>query len=107
MKIGFLGLGRMGANMVKRLLNEGHEVVVWNRTWSKVEAIMAEGAQGARTLAELVEQLEGPRFIWTMLPAGEVTTEALDELLPLLQSGDTLIDGAIPTGVTPRPRLSV
>jgi 6-phosphogluconate dehydrogenase len=93
MRIGLAGLGRMGMNMARRLLLGGHEVVVYNRTLSKVEDMAAEGALPARSLAEFAAMLPAPRVAWLMLPAGKVTQEHIDELAPLLSSGDILVDG--------------
>lgn len=93
MRLGFIGLGRMGMNMSKRLLRHNHEVVAYNRTGSKVDQIKAEGAEGAYSLEELVEKLYGPRIIWLMLPAGPVVDEYLDHLIEMLSEGDIIIDG--------------
>ena len=71
MRIGFVGLGRMGANMVRRLLGDGHEVVAYNRTPEKTKEIAGEGAIAAFSIAELVEKLEKPRAVWIMVPAGD------------------------------------
>lgn len=94
MKIGFIGLGRMGKNMVLRLLEHGQQVVAWNRTRDDVNEVTAKGAVGADTLEDLASKLEPPRVVWLMLPAGEVTDEYIDKLVPLLSKGDLLIDGA-------------
>ncbi|MEX1296262.1 MAG: phosphogluconate dehydrogenase (NAD(+)-dependent, decarboxylating) [Candidatus Limnocylindrales bacterium] len=87
------GLGRMGANMARRLHRAGHRVVTYNRSEQKVRDIMAEGLDGAFTPAEAVAKLPSPRVVWLMLPAGEVTEAAIDEFADLLSRGDTLIDG--------------
>jgi 6-phosphogluconate dehydrogenase len=92
MQVGMIGLGRMGANMVRRLLRGGHECVVHDRSASAVEAMAAEGAVGAPSLDELVKRLEPPRAVWSMLPAAAVD-EMLDELAPRLAPGDVVIDG--------------
>lgn len=94
MQIGIIGLGRMGKNMAKRLLDENHEVIVYNRTKDKVNEMENEGAIGAYSLKEFVEKLNGPRVIWLMLPAGEITDKNIDNLIPLLDKGDIIIDGA-------------
>jgi len=73
MRIGFIGLGRMGANMVRRLVRDGHEVVAFNRTPEKTREIMTEGAEGAFSVAELVAGLPAPRTVWIMVPAGDAT----------------------------------
>jgi 6-phosphogluconate dehydrogenase len=80
MQCGMVGLGRMGANMLRRLLRGGHEVVVTNRSSEPIEQLTAEGASGARTVGELVEWLLAPRAIWVSLPAGEVTEHTLRQL---------------------------
>ncbi len=93
MRISIVGLGRMGKNMVLRLIKGGHEIVVYNRTLSKVHELEAEGAIGAQSLAELVEKLTVPRVVWLMLPAGSITDENITELSSLLSPGDIIIDG--------------
>jgi len=93
MKIGMVGLGRMGANMTLRLLRAGHTVVAFNRTRAAVEAVRAQGATPAFTLEELVEALEPPHTVWAMIPAGEPVDELIDRLQPLLWPGDLLVDG--------------
>jgi len=92
MQIGMVGAGRMGANMVRRLLRGGHECVVHSLSAREVEPLVAEGASAAASLADLVGRLRAPRAIWLMVPAGAVDA-ALDELAPLLAAGDTVIDG--------------
>lgn len=94
MKVGYVGLGKMGKNMVLRLLEQGIEVVAWNRSKDDVEEVVQSGATGAESIEELVSKLEVPRIVWLMLPAGEVTDEYIDKVLPLLSQGDLLIDGA-------------
>lgn len=97
MKIGYIGLGRMGKNMVLRLLENGLEVVAWNRSSGPVEEVVKAGAIGAENLEDLVSSLRGVRndgvIIWLMLPAGEVTDEFIDKLVMLLKWGDLIIDG--------------
>ena len=93
MRIGFIGLGRMGANMVRRLLRDGHEIVAYNRTPEKTKEIEGEGAIGAFSIAELVSKLEKPRAVWVMVPAGDATEAQIHELLEHLEPGDTIIDG--------------
>ena len=93
MEMAMVGLGRMGGNMARRLLRGGHRVVVWNRTYAKAEELGTEGAEPVRELADVVAALSAPRAIWLMLPYGEPTQEAIDELVPLLDEGDILIDG--------------
>ncbi|HEX5824985.1 MAG TPA: decarboxylating 6-phosphogluconate dehydrogenase [Candidatus Limnocylindrales bacterium] len=93
MRIGFVGLGRMGANMVRRLLRDGHEVVAHNRTPEKTKEIEGEGAIGAYSIAELVTKLDKPRAVWIMVPAGDATEAQIADLLEHLEPGDTIIDG--------------
>jgi 6-phosphogluconate dehydrogenase len=93
MGLGMIGLGRMGGNMVRRLMRAGHGAVVYDRDPEKVRELTGAGAQGAASLQELVQRLSKPRNVWMMLPAGEVTERAIDELAPLLEPGDAVIDG--------------
>jgi 6-phosphogluconate dehydrogenase len=93
MRIGFIGLGRMGANMVRRLLRDGHEVAAYNRTAEKTKEIAGEGADAAFSIEELVAKLEKPRAVWVMVPAGDATEAQIEELLEHLEPGDTIIDG--------------
>jgi len=92
MQIGMIGLGRMGANMVRRLIRGGHECVVFDRSSSAVEGLVAEGAAGALDLKDLVSKLQAPRAIWMMVPAG-VVDKTVSDIAPLLAGGDSLIDG--------------
>jgi 6-phosphogluconate dehydrogenase len=87
-----IGLGRMGANMVRRLLKNGHECVVFDRSASAVNDLVKEGAVGATSLADLVMKLDPTRAIWLMVPAA-VVDQTIGELSPLLEAGDTIIDG--------------
>lgn len=93
MKIGYVGLGRMGKNMVLHMLDQGMEIVVWNRSPQPVEEVLKAGAIGAKDLEDLVRKLKTPRIIWLMLPAGKVTDEYIDKLTLLLNMGDLVIDG--------------
>ena len=93
MRIGFIGLGRMGANMVRRGLRDQHEIVAYNRTPEKTREIAGEGADAAFSIAELVSKLEKPRAVWVMVPAGDATEAQIEELLEHLEPGDTIIDG--------------
>jgi 6-phosphogluconate dehydrogenase len=92
MRIGMIGLGRMGANMVRRLIKGGHECVVYDRSTDAVKASVGQGAKGASSLAELVAGLTAPRAVWVMVPAG-IVDSVLAELRPLLKKGDIIIDG--------------
>ena len=93
MKIGIVGLGRMGGNIARRLMRGGHEVAVFDRAPDAVSALAVEGADGASSLADLVQRLPQPRAIWLMLPDGAPTQGAIDTLTPLLDKGDVIIDG--------------
>jgi len=93
MQIGFVGLGRMGMNMSRRLLKAKHTVVVYNRTKDKVDQMVKEGAAGAKSLNELVSKLKPPRIVWLMLPAGTPLDEHLQQLSLLLSKGDMVVDG--------------
>lgn len=94
MKIGFIGLGRMGYPMVERLLKYKHQVVAYNRSEDKVKAIARSGALPAYSVEELVQKLGKKKIIWLMLPAGKPTEMMIKKVLPLLNKGDILIDGA-------------
>jgi 6-phosphogluconate dehydrogenase len=93
MRIGFIGLGRMGANMVRRLVRDGHEIVVYNRTPEKTREAEGEGAIASFSIEELVGKLEKPRAAWIMVPAGDATEAQIAELLEHLEPGDTIVDG--------------
>lgn len=93
MKIGFIGLGKMGGNMVQRLLNNGHEIVAFAQTAESVKKAEKKGAIGAGSLQDLVDKLKKPRVIWLMVPAGEATEKTISQITPLLEKGDILIDG--------------
>jgi 6-phosphogluconate dehydrogenase len=93
MRLGMIGLGRMGMNMVRRLLRDGHEVVAYNRTPEKVEEIAGEGAEGAETLEDLVGKLRPPRIVWIMLPAGSIVDDHIESLTALLDPGDIIVEG--------------
>ncbi len=93
MKLAIVGLGRMGANMARRLIRDGHEVVVHNRSREPIDELANEGAIPAYTFAEIVSNLDTPRAIWLMVPAGAPVDEQLSELVPLLDRGDIVIDG--------------
>lgn len=94
MKIAMIGLGRMGMNMAKRLLRGSHEVVAYNRSPEKTDALVEEeGAAGAYSLSEVVEKLSQPRIVWIMLPAGQAVDDHIHQLKDLLSPGDIVIDG--------------
>jgi 6-phosphogluconate dehydrogenase len=92
MQLGMIGLGRMGANMVRRLIRDGHQCVVYDRSADAVKQLVTEKATGADSLAAFVQKLSQPRAIWLMVPAG-VVDNSIADLLPLLSPGDILIDG--------------
>ncbi len=92
MKIGMIGLGRMGANMTRRLMRDGHEIVAYDVDESQVEALAGEGAEGASSLEDLVQRLPGPRVVWIMVPAAFVD-EVATTLQEVLSEGDIVIDG--------------
>jgi 6-phosphogluconate dehydrogenase len=92
MQLGMIGLGRMGANLVRRLMRDGHRCVTYDRNADAVKGLASEGATGASSLADFVAKLEKPRAVWIMVPAGAVQS-TIDDLLPLLEPGDILIDG--------------
>jgi 6-phosphogluconate dehydrogenase len=92
MQLGMIGLGRMGANIVRRSMRDGHECVVYNRSPGPVEELAAEGAIGAASLEDLVDRLEPPRAAWVMLPAA-ITGEMIERLSSLMAPGDVIIDG--------------
>jgi 6-phosphogluconate dehydrogenase len=92
MQLGMIGLGRMGANMVRRLLKGGHQCVVFDRSRKAVQELTQEKAVGASSLADFVKKLEPPRAVWLMVPAAAVDTTIAD-VLPFLEKGDILIDG--------------
>jgi 6-phosphogluconate dehydrogenase len=93
MQIGMIGLGRMGMNMARRLLRDGHEVAVYNRTKDKVKEMEKEGAAGASSIEELVRKLEPRRVVWLMLPAGETVDEHVKIMAGLLEKNDILVEG--------------
>jgi 6-phosphogluconate dehydrogenase len=94
MQLGMIGLGRMGANIVRRLVDHGHECVVYDHNPDAVKALAGEDKiTGVSSLSELVDNLTKPRVVWVMVPAGNITTEAIKELVNTLQSGDIVIDG--------------
>ncbi len=93
MKLGMIGLGRMGANMAQRLVQGGHELVGFDPNADARKNLEDKGADSADSLAALVAKLPAPRTLWLMVPAGEITDDTLTNLLPLLAAGDTIIDG--------------
>jgi 6-phosphogluconate dehydrogenase len=93
MQLGVIGLGRMGGNIVRRLTRNGHDCVVFDQNPSAISAIAGKGVTGAADLKDLAQLLKAPRAAWVMLPAGEITEKAVEQLGDLLAAGDTIIDG--------------
>ena len=94
MKVGFIGLGRMGFHMVERLLRHKISVVAYNRSPEKTRKIAKKGAVPAFSLEELVDKLQGKKVVWLMLPAGRTTDNMMRKVLRLLNKGDIIVDGA-------------
>ncbi len=93
MQLGMIGLGRMGGNIVRRLTRSGHQCVVFDQNPAAMKALVGKGVIGAAGLKQFVRQLDKPRAVWVMLPAGEITEATVNELGRLLEPGDTIIDG--------------
>ncbi|MBI2465405.1 decarboxylating 6-phosphogluconate dehydrogenase [Candidatus Shapirobacteria bacterium] len=95
MQIGFIGLGKMGNRMVLKLIREGHELIVWNRSEAPIENLktIAQNLKATKTIQELALSLQKPRVIWTMIPAGDATEEVLSEVKKYVEPGDIIIDG--------------
>jgi 6-phosphogluconate dehydrogenase len=93
MQLGLIGLGRMGGNMARRLIEGGHHVVVWDRSADPVKALVGRGAIGAASLEDLVRRLTPPRAVWVMVPAGEPTEQTVLALSVVLDRGDAIVDG--------------
>src|SRR5262249_14168690 len=93
MQIGVIGLGRMGGNIVRRLMAHGHDAVVYDRDSKAVAALSGDGAAGAAGIDELVRRLAKPRAVWVMLPAGEITEATIGQLADRLEPDDVIIDG--------------
>jgi 6-phosphogluconate dehydrogenase len=94
MDIGFIGLGKMGLNMVTRLQQAGHRVIAYDRAAEALKQATAVGCIGASPLADLVQRLKAPRAVWIMVPSGPPTEETVQAVAALLQPGDAIIDGA-------------
>jgi 6-phosphogluconate dehydrogenase len=93
MQLGMIGLGRMGGNIVRRLVSKGHECVVFDQNADAIKALAGDRIGGASGLADMVKKLAKPRAVWVMLPAGEITEKTVVELGNLMEAGDTIIDG--------------
>ena len=93
MELGMIELGRMGSNMVRRLLNAGHRIIAYDPIPSAVDEVVKQGAVGAASLAELAEKLSKPRSVWMMVPSGEPAEKTITELKKVLDRGDIILDG--------------
>ena len=93
MELGIVGLGRMGANMARRLMKDGHTIVAYDVNAEAVEGLAGEGATGATSLQDLADKLAAPRSVWVMVPAGKITEDTVQDLEGVLESGDAIIDG--------------
>ncbi|HWI94573.1 MAG TPA: decarboxylating 6-phosphogluconate dehydrogenase [Solirubrobacterales bacterium] len=93
MELGMVGLGRMGANMARRLMRDGHRLVVFDVNPDAVSELAGEGAEGASSLEDLAAKLSAPRSVWVMVPAGEITEKTVSDVAAVLDSGDAIIDG--------------
>ncbi|EHR05254.1 phosphogluconate dehydrogenase (NAD(+)-dependent, decarboxylating) [Bradyrhizobium sp. WSM471] len=93
MQLGMIGLGRMGGNIVRRLMRQGHSTVVYDKDAKAVAGLAADGAVGSATLEEFISKLERPRTAWVMLPAGRITEQTIETIAGAMQEGDVIIDG--------------
>jgi 6-phosphogluconate dehydrogenase len=93
MELGIVGLGRMGANMARRLMRDGHSIVAYDVNPDAVATLVGEGAEGASSLEDLAAKLSPPRSVWAMVPAGEITEKTIDAIAAVLESGDAIVDG--------------
>jgi 6-phosphogluconate dehydrogenase len=93
MELGMVGLGRMGANMARRLMRDGHRIVAYDVNPDAVSQLAGEGAEGASSLGELASKLSAPRSVWVMVPAGEITEQTIEEVAAALDAGDAIVDG--------------
>jgi 6-phosphogluconate dehydrogenase len=93
MELGTVGLGRMGGNMAQRLINGGHKIVAFDPSEEARDGVVNSGGEAVASLADLVSRLSSPRAVWVMLPAGEITESAINQLAYLLSPGDTVLDG--------------
>ena len=93
MELGIVGLGRMGANMARRLMRDGHRIVAYDVNPDAVSQLASEGAEGASSLEEMAAKLSAPRSVWIMVPAGEITEQTVEKVAAVLEAGDAIIDG--------------
>ena len=93
MELGLVGLGRMGANMARRLMRDGHRIVAYDVNPDAVSALAGEGAEAASSLAELAGKLSAPRAVWVMVPSGEITERTVEDVAAALEAGDAIVDG--------------
>jgi 6-phosphogluconate dehydrogenase len=93
MELGIVGLGRMGANMARRLMRDGHKIVAYDVNPDAISQLASEGAEGASSLEDLASKLSAPRSVWIMVPAGEITEKTVDDVAAVLDKGDAIIDG--------------
>ena len=93
MELGIVGLGRMGANMARRLMRDGHKIVAYDVNPDAVSKLAGEGAEGASSPEEMASKLRAPRSVWVMVPAGEITEQTVDAVAAVLESGDAIVDG--------------
>jgi 6-phosphogluconate dehydrogenase len=93
MELGMVGLGRMGANMARRLMRDGHRIVAYDVNPDAVSELAGEGAEGATSLQDLAAKLSAPRSVWVMVPAGEITEKTVEDVAAVLDSGDAIVDG--------------
>ena len=93
MQLGMIGLGRMGGNIVRRLMRNGHTCVVYDTNAASVAQLATEGATASQDMASFISQLQKPRAVWVMLPAGAITEATVNTLSEMLEAGDTIIDG--------------
>src|SRR4249919_2615683 len=93
MELGMVGLGRMGANMARRLMRDGHKIVAYDVNPDAVSELAGEGADGAASLEELAAKLTAPRAVWVMVPSGEITEKTVEAVAAVLEPGDAIVDG--------------
>jgi 6-phosphogluconate dehydrogenase len=93
MDLGIVGLGRMGANMARRLMRDGHRIVAYDVNADAVSELAGEGADGAASLAALASKLSAPRAVWVMVPSGEITEQTVEDVAAVLEAGDAIVDG--------------